>query len=277
MLRWLERVAPLAVALAAMAPLAGAAEAPAAAKATDAVPLAKRGPLKVIVYIEKERPEFFSTDPKQPGFEREILESFAKAQKLPLEVVEAPKWDALIPQLLDNKGDVIAGHFTNTDERRAQVDFTQPLLPTRTVIVTRKPKAMVTTVKQLQAIDKIGSVKGSATMEDLVAAGVPHANIDDSITPNNMLEALKAGKVGALARSIPLAVLSQRDDPAIQLGIFLGSGSHFAFGVRKGDNVLREALNDHIELLRQSGQWNRLVAKYFGPSAIDILKKAQTQ
>ena len=276
MFRLLGRAARLAVVLAAAASTARAAEAPPAAKPADPVPLAKRGALKAIVYLEKERPEFFSLDPKLPGFEREILESFAKAQKLPLEVVEAAKWDALIPALLENKGDVIAGHFTNTEERRAQVDFTQALLPTRTVIVTRKPRPRVDTLKQLQAIEKIGSVKGSATMEDLVAAGVPHANIDDSITPNNMLDALKTKKVGALARSIPLAVLSQRDDPEIQLGIFLGAGSHFAFGVRKGDTVLREALNEHIELLRQSGQYNRLVAKYFGPSAVDILKKAQT-
>jgi ABC-type amino acid transport substrate-binding protein len=277
MFRSIRQAMILAAALA--VPLAQGAEAPAPARPSpESVPLAKRTSLKVIVYIEKERPEFFSMDPKQnPGFEREILDSFAKAQKLPLEVVEVPRWEALIPSLLEDKGDVIAGHFTNTDERRAQVDFTQPLLPTRTVIVTRKPRPVVTTVKQLQAIDKIGSVKGSATMEDLIAAGVPHASIDDTITPNNMLEALKAGKVGALARSIPLAVLSQRDDPAIQLGIFLGSGSHFAFGVRKGDTVLREALNDYIELMRGSGQWNRLIAKYFGPSAIDILKKAQTQ
>ena len=83
-----------------------------------------------------------------------------------------------------------------------------------------------------------------------------------------MMELLRAGKVNVIVRSVPLAVLSQRDDPDIQIGMFVGAGSHFAFGVRKGDTVLREALNEHIDLLRQTGQWNRLVVKYFGPSAV---------
>jgi len=39
--------------------------------------------------------------------------------------------------------------------------------------------------------------------------------------------------------------------------------------------VLLDALNAHIDLLNQTGQWNRLVVKYFGANAVDILKKAQ--
>src|SRR5688572_2340314 len=244
------------------------------AQAAENAALAKRSPLKVLVFPEADRPEFFAVDGKNPGFEREILEGFAKVHKLTLDIVSVPKWDALMPALSEGKGDIIAGHFTNTEERREKVDFTQGLLPTRSVIITRKPHAAITTLKQLQA-EKVGAIKGSAVLEDLLAAGVPRANIDDSITPNNILDALRAGKVTALVRSVPLAVLSQKDDPEIQLGMFLGAGSHFAFGVRKGDNVLLEALDGHIELLNQTGHWNRLVVKYFGANAVDILKKAQ--
>ena len=245
-----------------------------AAAAAEPVPISKRSPLKVLVFIEPDRPEFFASDGKNPGFEREILEGFAKAHKVGIEVVTVAKWEALIPQLEEGKGDIIAGHFTDTEERRAHVAFSEGLLPTRSVVITRKPRAAVTTLKQLQA-EKVGAVRGSAVLDDLLAAGVPRANIDDTVTPNNMLDSLRAGKVTSLVRSVPLAVLSQRDDPEIQLGMFLGSGSHFAFGVRKGDTVLLEALNAHIELLHQTGQWNRLVVKYFGANAVDILKKAQ--
>jgi ABC-type amino acid transport substrate-binding protein len=244
------------------------------ATTAEPLPVGKRGTLKVLVFPEPDRPEFFSTDAKTPGFEREILEGFAKAHKVGLETVTVPKWDSLVPEMDEGKGDIIAGHFTETEDRRAHVAFTDGLLPTRSVVITRKPRAAVTTLKQLQQ-EKIGAVKGSAVLDDLLAAGVPRANIDDSVTPNNMLDSLRAGKVTALVRSVPLAVLSQRDDPEIQLGMFLGAGSHFAFGVRKGDIPLLEALNNHIELLHQTGQWNRLVVKYFGANAVDILKKAQ--
>jgi ABC-type amino acid transport substrate-binding protein len=245
----------------------------AAVSQAEVVPLAKRNPLKVL-FFPQDRPEFFSVDGKEPGFEREILEGFAKAQKLQMEIVAVAKWDALIPDLAEGHGDVIAGHFTDTEERRTHVDFTNGVLPTRIVIINRRPNAAVLTLKQLQN-EKIGAVKGTAAFEELVAAGVPRAKIDDSITFENMLESLRTGKVTALARSVPLAVLSQRDDPEIQIGMFVGGGSQFAFGVRKGDSILREALNEHIALLSKTGQWNRLVVKYFGPAAVDIMKKAQ--
>jgi len=263
----LHRVLVVAVCLGGLGTTAFAAEAPVA-------PLAKRSPLKVLVVPEPDRPEFFATQGKNPGFEREILEGFAKVNKLTIEVVTVPKWEALTPALTEGKGDVVAGHVTNTEERREHIDFTQGLLPTRSVIITRKPKPAITTLKQLQG-EKIGAIKGSAVLDDLLAAGVPRANIDDTVTPSNILDALRSGKVTALVRSVPLAVLSQRDDPEIQLGMFLGGGSHFAFGVRKGDQMLLDALNAHIDLLNQTGQWNRLVVKYFGANAVDILKKAQ--
>jgi ABC-type amino acid transport substrate-binding protein len=245
----------------------------AAAAAADPLPLAERNPLKVLIYPES-RPEFFAVDAKEPGFEREILEGFARVQKLQMEIVTVDKWESLIPDLSEGKGDVVAGHFTDTEDRRAQVDFTHGLLPTRTVVITRKPHTVVTTLKQLQA-EKIGAVKSSAALEDLVSAGVARTKIDDTMTFESMLEALRAGKVTALVRSVPLAVLSQREDPEIEIGMFVGSGSQFAFGVRKGDTVLLDALNQHIELLHKTGQWNRLVVKYFGPAAVDIMRKAQ--
>jgi hypothetical protein len=34
-------------------------------------------------------------------------------------------------------------------------------------------------------------------------------------------------------------------------------------------------LNDYITNLRRSPTWNRLVVKYFGASALDVLKKAR--
>ena len=151
-----------------------AAALPQVASAAEPLPLGKRGPLRVLAYPEKDRPEFFSVDPKQsPGFEREILDGFARAQKLQIEIVVVPKWEALMPSLEEGKGDIVASHFTETEERRAHVDFTHALLPTRSVVVTRRPSPMITTLKQLQATEKIGAVRSAATFEDLIAAGVP--------------------------------------------------------------------------------------------------------
>jgi ABC-type amino acid transport substrate-binding protein len=71
------------------------------------------------------------------------------------------------------------------------------------------------------------------------------------------------------------AILARRKDAQLQLGVFLGPPQSLAYGVGKGQHRLLAALNDHIRLVKQTGTWNRLVVKYFGASAPEILAKAR--
>ncbi len=64
---------------------------------------------------------------------------------------------------------------------------------------------------------------------------------------------------------------------SLELGLFLGPPSQFAWGVRRDDTALRSALNDHLALARNSGAWRRLVIRYFGDAAVDMLKRAETR
>ena len=235
-------------------------------------PLAERGALRVVVVPDPTRPDFFSmVTGDRPGFEREILEGFARTRQLRLEVVTVKTWDEISQALRDDRADVVAGHCTDTEARRRSMDFTVGVLPTRTVVVTRRPHPVIVDAKALLAA-RLGAVKGSASHEDALAAGVPKAHIDDSLTQGNMLEMLTTGRVDGVVRAAPLAILSQRDDPGLQLGMFLGPSSSFAWGVQKGDAELLAALNEHLAIVRRTGTWSRLVVKYFGASALTILR-----
>jgi len=233
--------------------------------------------LRVLVVPDGTRSEFVSAEPKavNPGFERELLEGFAKSRKRHVEVTGAKSWDDLVPALEEGRGDLIAGHFTRTADREQHMTFTDGILPTRTVVITRKPRPAVITLEELRKV-KIGAVKASASLESLQDAGVPPAHITEG-TQEEMVDLLRSGKVDAIARAAPLAILNQREDPALQLGVFVGPPSQFAWGVRKSDTALRDALNEHLQLARRTGAWNRLVVKYFGQAAIEILKQAESR
>jgi hypothetical protein len=45
--------------------------------------------------------------------------------------------------------------------------------------------------------------------------------------------------------------------------------------VSKQDTASAAALNDYIRNIRQTPTWNRLVVKYFGGGAVDILRLAR--
>jgi ABC-type amino acid transport substrate-binding protein len=243
--------------------------------ASDLEAVKARGSLRVLAVDLKEPDEFFQFK-GTPGFDREILEGFATLHRVRLEPVAIAAWDDLVPALLADRGDLIAGRFTVTEERRRRIAFTKETFPTRNVVLTRKPTPPVTSLEALRAL-RVGTVRGSSMAEAIARAGVPEANVDDSVRPGGLPAALAAGKVKAIVLGVEYAVVARRDDPQIEIGMFVGPPGSLAYGLRKEDAALLAALDAYIENLRRTATWNRLVLKYFGESAPEVLKKARQE
>src|SRR6185436_21051629 len=99
----------------ALAALASATASPAA----EPLELKHPGVLRVLVARQNggvpSRSPFFGVEPGAPaGFDRDVLERFAKGQGLRIEPVVVSGYDQLVPDLLADKGDVIEGSFTDT-------------------------------------------------------------------------------------------------------------------------------------------------------------------
>ena len=208
------------------------------------------------------------------GIEGEILAGFARQQKLELEVVYVPSWEMLVPSLLQKKGDLVAGGMTNTEERRKLIAFTVETFPTRDVVVTRKPHRVVQTIEQLRE-EQVGVAVGTSYVEAVKAAGVPPKNLKILGDTASTADLMRSGAITATVQGVEFALAPQEDDPTVQLGMFLGPPQSIAIGVRKADQELLAALNDYISNLRKTPTWNRLVVKYFGDRAIEVLRRAR--
>jgi ABC-type amino acid transport substrate-binding protein len=167
----------------------------------------------------------------------------------------------------------VAGRFTITDTRLKQIAFTREVFPSRNVVLTRRPHAAVATLDALRD-EKVGTIRGSS-MAEAVRAVVPAPNVDDSFPPGGLPGGLVSGKVTAVVLGIESAIAAQRLDPQLELGPFVGPPKSLAYGVRKQDTALLEALDEYIENVRKTTTWSRLVVEYFGDAAPDILKKAR--
>ena len=255
----------LAVAILTAAPLSAA----------DLADVKARGTLRVIVMPLSATDEFFPLPAgARPGFDRALLDGFVALHRIKLEVVAVEGWDNLIPALLQGRGDLIAGRFTVTDTRLKQIAFTSEVFPSRNVVLTRKPHAPVATVEALRE-EKVGTIKGSS-MAEAVRAVVPAPNVDDSFPPGGLPGALVAGKVSAVVLGVESAIAAQRQDQEMELGTFVGPPRSLAYGVRKQDAALLQALNEYIDNVRRTPTWSRLVVEYFGASAPDILRKVRS-
>jgi ABC-type amino acid transport substrate-binding protein len=241
--------------------------------ADDLAKLEERGVLRVLAVVTPEEPYFIADHPRG-GFDWELLSGFAALQKVKLELVTVRGWDALIPALLARQGDVIAGGFTDTPSRRKQIAFTAETFPTRSVVITRRPQPAVATLADLAAA-RIGTLKASFMYEDLLAAGIAPARIDDTIRTGGIPAALRAGTISAGVDGIEAALVAKAKDRELRVDMFLGHPSSLAWGVRKEDVALREALDRYLGNVRRTTTWNRLVVRHFGEAALEILKKAR--
>ena len=232
----------------------------------------QRGALRVIAFVTPE--DEFITAQAGSGLERELLEGFAALHKLPLVIVPAGGWDRLLPMLLEGRGDLVAGRLTATEARRQKVDFTGEVFPTRSVVLTRRPHRVVTTLAMLRE-ERVGTVRGTSMADAIVAAGVAPASVDDSLASGTLPQALRSGRVSAIVLGIESAITERRKDPELQLGLFLGTPGALAWAVRKGDSGLREALDAYVASVRRTPTWGRLVVKYFGEDAPEVLRRAR--
>jgi ABC-type amino acid transport substrate-binding protein len=181
-------------------------------------------------------------------------------------------WDGLIPALLKGRGDVIAGGFTDTAARRAQIAFTVEVFPTRDVVLSRKPHPPITTLDQLRKAH-VGTIKGTSMSDAVAASGLAHW--DDSIPPGGVQAALREGRVTAAVDGLESALVAARNDPDVQIGMFVGGAQSLAYGVRKDAHTLLTSLDEYLANTRHSGTWNRLAVKYFGPAAPEILRRSR--
>jgi len=230
-----------------------------------------RGELRVLVTAG--RPELFNWKPASlPGLERRILEGFASLLRVELAIVPARSRAALAPALLQGKADLAAGGIEVSPGR---LSFSTEVLPNGYVVVTRRPKPVVSRLEEL-ALERVGACDPRAG-ELLAEAGVTASVVGRSADTEAWLILLRNEEVGAFVVPLVRAAAARRHDSTLELGMFLGPSRSIAFAHRQEDVELGSKLSSYIRNLRRTSTWNRLLVTYFRDSASRILRTAQNK
>jgi ABC-type amino acid transport substrate-binding protein len=249
----------------------------AAATATgaDLAEVHTRGVLRVIVAADEAPATFALKAGEGPGFERELLEGFARLHNLALTTVVAPGYAERIPLLQRGEGDVVAAIF-DTPDRRKLVDFTSEVMPTHNVVVTMEPRAEVRDLEELRSA-RVGVIKGAKPAEEAVQAGLSPSVLLPFERREDLLAAMKDGSVAAAILPVSEMVVSTKRYGALRPGITVGARGKVAWAVRKGDTDLAAALNEYLINVRRGPTWSRLVVKYFGDQALTVLGRGERE
>jgi membrane-bound lytic murein transglycosylase F len=234
---------------------------------SDLEGLRQRGRLRMIT--RNNAATYFLWRGELMGFEYELAKHFADEQNLRLEVVVAPSHDAMIPMLLEGRGDFVASYLAPTDERRAQgVEFTRPYHYASEVVVGRADEEPVEGLDGLAGRTFV--VRESSAywthLTSMIESGALDAELvaaPADMETQEIIDAVADGRFDlTLADSHILAIeMTWRDD--VDALYNMGDEQPHGWAVRPENPELLAAMNAYLRKAYRGLRYNISYAKYF--------------
>jgi polar amino acid transport system substrate-binding protein len=206
---------------------------------------------------------FGFTDPQgQPdGYDVDIAKELAKDMGVKLEVVDTTSSNR-IPNLQTNKVDVVFCNFTRTLERAKEIAFTDPYVIATEGLLVRTGSG----VASLESMKgrTVAVVKGSTNADVLRERGID-VKVAEFDSSQSAVLAVKQGQADAMVEDSNYLQYQAKLNPGLQVVTSnLVPLEYNAFGVKQGDQVWVNYLNQFLFDLSSSGKNLELYRKWFG-------------
>ncbi len=208
---------------------------------------------------------YVGEDGKPTGFDVEAMTWIAN--KMGFKIEHRPtNWDGIIPALQAKKIDMICSGMSMSDERKKQVNFSEPYYSITKNIAVKEGSNL--TVDQVFAGKyKLGVQRGT-NEHTMLEAKIKDENLDVDLrlydSPPMSVEDLLNGRIDAIAiDSAPMNDAIQNGKAIKSVGTY-AKGDTFGVAVRKEDAALLKMINDGYVHLKADPFWKELHRKYLG-------------
>lgn len=196
------------------------------------------------------------------GFDVDLVAAIAKTAGL-TSVFKTETFDTLIPTLkAGGKFDLIASGMTITDERKKEIDFSDPYIDSNQSLAVKKGS----TLKSLDqfAGKKIG-VQSGTTGEALAKEKAKGATLVPFKTATDALAALQAGNVDGVVNDLPVTAYLVKDPSRnLQIAQEIPTGEQYGFAISKDNPELLKLVNEGLAKVKASGEYDSIYTKWFG-------------
>lgn len=216
---------------------------------------------------------------KVVGFSHDILDAAAKNQQVKLEFVNTP-FEGLFANVNKGDSDIALASITINDERKQQLDFSDPYFQATQMIVTTQRNAdKIKTFADLKT--RSASVQ-SATSGDLILQdlqGKDSTLIKRFETMPLAFKELESGGVDAVVGDSSVVSYYVSQNPNAKLNTIVDSSfvkENYGFAFRKGRNDgLREAINKGLSNIKSDGTYDKIHAQWFGADKANAASAAK--
>lgn len=199
------------------------------------------------------------------GFEVDLMDALAERLGLTCEYLPAMKFDSIIPLIKQGgKADVGVSNFTITDNRKQEIDFTDPYIDSNQGLVTRVGSDK-TDEDALNDASVTIAVQSGTTGASWVEENLPQAQIVSLDDPVVAVTGVSTGRYDAAVADLPvMQYLCTNSFTDCQVSLEIPTGEQYGIVVSKDNPGLTAALNDALTDLEADGTISTLEVKWFG-------------
>ena len=204
------------------------------------------------------------------GFDVDLSKEIAKHLGLECEYLPPQDFDSIIPMIKQGgKADIGNSAFSITDERKKEIDFTDPYLDSNLGIAVKKDLGIVgneeAVVKALNNADMTVAVQAATTGEAWARENMPNATIVPLASVTVCMTGVSTGQYQAFCADLP--VISYQcavsfTDCTVCLEI--PTGEQYGIVVSKDNPGLTAAINQALANMTADGTMDALKTQWFG-------------
>ncbi|MCX4991816.1 MULTISPECIES: transporter substrate-binding domain-containing protein [unclassified Streptomyces] len=233
--------------------------------ASGGVPLVKSGQLTTCTHLPY--PPFQSEiDGKVQGFDVSLIDLVAKDLGVKQAIVDTPFENFKTGAFLNSEQcDLAAAGMTITEERKKNVDFSDPYFDATQAVLVDK-KSGINSLADVKAKGKKLGAQAQTTGEDYAKQqGFDPVSFESS---DAVLSGLRSGQVQAVVIDYPVVqgwLKDKANADAFEVADNINTGEQYGFTVKKGNTKLVDAINKALADAKADGTYKKLYEQWIGP------------
>ena len=231
---------------------------------SDAASGGESGGKTLTVAMELAYPPFETRDEAGDayGISPAFMQEFADAYGYDL-VIENTAFDGLIPALQTDKADAVMSSITITDEREAEVDFTDPYAVAQLAILANAQSG-IGSIDDLNQPDKTVAVKTGSTGDVYATKNLTNAQIVRLADESACVTEVAQGRADGFLYDQLTIYRNNQANPDTTEAVFIPfqDPEYWGIAVADGNDELRGQFNEFIAQCKQDGTFDELTQEF---------------